>query len=405
MKKIFYSIAFLTTIISFSQNTTKLSVVESAEFQDRVKSGEVLSMHTSPSGVTGVIRNSKKYLLFDVFDESMNRMKNMVIPKDKNEECYGDLSLNSTMKIFTVFSPTRNERIVYCHEFNINDGLYKKTELFKVSVEKNQSIFSGRNKRETGFAISPSGNYFVVSTDNIKKNSNSYTVHVYDTESLQLIYKKLYQENEEKFYQANDLTIDDDANVYSLGKLFLDGRSQKKGGKANYDFVLNKITSSDIVSTTVNFKKDEHISSLIISNINNQIKLMGFYSEERAGQIKGALIFNVDTENFQISQDKSFRLPEAVYKDLYNEDKAKRKKDESDELSSYYVDYVLNDNKGNTYLLAEKFFVTSVYVSNGMNGGYWQTVYHYNDVLVLKLNKEGNLDWGRSIFKRANSPS
>ena len=106
-----------------------------------------------------------------------------------------------------------------------------------------------------------------------------------------------------------------------------------------------------------------------------------------------------------ISQNKSFKLPESVYKDLYNENKAKRKKNKGKELSSYYVDYVIDDNKGNTYLLAEEFFITTNYVSTGAGGGYVQTVFHYNNVLVLKLNAENELEWARSVFKRATGPS
>lgn len=406
MKKLIYCviIVFITSM-GYSQKTTSLKVSESNQFKDKVKSEGVISLHTTPSGLTGIVRNSKKHLLFDVFNESLERKKNILIEIDKKESVYGNLSFGNITKIFTVFSPSKKERIVYCHEFNISDGSHSKTKLFRTEVEKNQSIFSGGNKRETGFAMSPNGQYFVVSTDNIKKNSNSYTVHIFNSETLDLIFKKEYQENKEKFYEANDLSIDDNRNVYSLGKLFLNGRSEKKGGRANYDFLLNKISESGIITEKVNDSKDEHINSLIISNINNEIRLIGFYSDERAGKIKGTLIFNVDTDYLKITENKVFKLPESVYKDLYSENKAKRKKDKEAELSSYYVDYVLDDSLGNTYLLAEEFFITQVYVSNGMNGGYWTTTFHYNNVLVIKLNKAGELEWGRSIFKRASAPS
>jgi len=33
------------------------------------------------------------------------------------------------------------------------------------------------------------------------------------------------------------------------------------------------------------------------------------------------------------------------------------------------------------------------------------TVYNYNDILITKFSPEGNLIWGRSIFKRSHSPS
>jgi hypothetical protein len=38
-------------------------------------------------------------------------------------------------------------------------------------------------------------------------------------------------------------------------------------------------------------------------------------------------------------------------------------------------------------------------------GGYWTTTFHYDDILILKFDKTGAINWGRSIFKRANSPS
>ncbi|MEP5341282.1 MAG: hypothetical protein ABJL44_16965 [Algibacter sp.] len=396
----------LVTSMTFAQNTTKLKVLESPEFKDKVKSGDVLSMHTSPLGLTGVVRYSKIHLLFDVFNESLDRIKNSLIETNLDEDFCGELIFKNTIKVFTVLSPSKKERVIYCHEFNINDGSHKRTKLFKTDVEKNQRLFSGSNKRETGFAMSPNGSYFVVSTDDIKKHSNSYTVRVYNSETLNLVFKQTFQENTEKFYEANDLSIDDDANVYALGKVFLEGRSEKKGGKANYDFVLNKITELGNQVINIEFSKEEHISSLIISNVKNKIRLIGFYSDKRAGRIKGSLIFDVATDSMTITKQNAFKLPETVYKDLYTENKAKKKKDVAEELSNYYVDYVLEDDKGNTYLLAEEFFVTQVYVYNGMGGGsYTQSVPHYNNVLVKKINAEGQLEWGRSIFKRSLVPS
>ncbi|WP_308993600.1 hypothetical protein QLS71_018055 [Mariniflexile litorale] len=403
MKRLSVLLALVVFSLGYSQNKTTLKILESPEFHDEVKSCEVLAMQTSEQGLIGVVRHSRSHLLFDIFNESLGRVKNVQIEADRNENYCGNLSFDNIIKIFTVFSPSKKERALYCHEFNISDGSHKKTELFKTEVEKNQPIFSGSNKRQTGFAMSPNGAFFVVSTDDIKKNSNSYTVRVYNTKDLNLVYTKTYQENIEKFYEPNDLSIDDSGNVYALGKLFLEGRSQKKGGKANYDFVLNKLTASTYKTTKVEFSKNQHISSLIITNQNNQIRLIGFYSEENVRGIKGALFFNVDSESMVISESKSFNLPESVYKDLYTEAKADRKKD--DELSNFYVDYIIKDKLGNTYILAEEFFVTQVYVSNGMGGGYMQTVYHYNTVLVLKLNSNGDLEWGRSIFKRDVFPS
>lgn len=403
--KLTFSILFaLFAFCVFSQSTSSLKMIESTEFKDEVKSEEVLSIHTTFEGLTGIVRNGKNDLVLNIFDSSLNKIKDVLIPTEKKEEFYGNLCYGSTIKLFSVYSPSKKERVVNCYELNISDGTHIKTELFKTEVEKNQGLFSGSNKRETGFAMSPNGEYFVVSTDNIKRNKNSYTIRVYDSDGLNLLFEKSFQENEEKFYEANDLFIDDNATVFNLGKLYLDGRSQKKDGEANYDFVLNKITDKDVEYSKIDVEDGLHIKSLIISHQDGDMQLIGFYSTEKVGKIKGSLLYDVDVNNMTVSNNKSFQLPESVYNDLYNKDKANRKKDQ--ELSSYYVDYVLRDGQNNTYLLAEEFFITSHYVSTGMNGaGYWYNVFHYNNVLVLKLDYSGELVWARSIFKRDTQPS
>lgn len=400
MKKLTF-IIILVCNLSFSQNTTKLTVLESAEYVDEVKADNILSIHTTDSGLTGIVRDSKRDILFDVFDENLNKIYSKVIESDKNETFVGELFYGTEIKFFTVFSPDKYKRTIYCHIFNLSDKSHKKIALFETDVEKNQSLFSSNNKRQTNFAISPNGNYLAVTTDNIKKNSNSYTIRVFDASNLDLVFSKAYQEHEERYYQHNDLSITNEAIVFALGKLFKEGRSQKKGGEANYEFILNKISkdSSKDLSITL---ADEHIQSLTISSIDGQLHLLGFYSEKNVSRIKGGCNFIIDGEQMVINDKKTYKLPVEVYEDLYGENRADNKKDK--ELSSFYVDYILHDKNDNTYILAEEFYVTQTYVSTG-TGGYFVTTPHYDDILILKFNKKGELEWGRSVFKKATLPS
>lgn len=400
---LFTYLIITSTSIAFSQQITNLNVIESPEYKDKVKSEGVLAIHTSSSGLTGIVRSSKKNLLFDIFDKDLKKTFNKLVESSKKERFVGDLFFGDEIKVFTVLSPKKRERILYCHTFNLENKTYKKVELFSTTVEKNQSLFSiGRNKRQTSFAISPNGDYFAISTDNIKKNLNAYTIRVYNSNSLSLVFKKSYQEHAEKYFEPNDIVMDNSGTVYAVGKQFIKGRKEKKKGEANYTFVVNSISKEANKSLKVNLGEDEHIRSLVLRN-DNQLKLLGFYSESRSGRIKGACSFTID-KGFNAVVDKKLNiLPTSVYEDLYGYRKAKRKKGK--ELSNFYIDYVVEDSKGNTFLLAEEFYITQHYVSNGMNGGYWRTVYHYDDILILKFNAKGNLDWGRSVFKRSNSPS
>jgi len=381
---------------------TSLAISESEEYKDEVKAKDILSIHTTQSGLTGVVREAKRDLLFDVFDANLKKTFNKVVEIDKNERFIGELFFGDEIKFFTVYAPQKTERIIYCHIFNLTNKSLEKVKLFEASVEKKQALFSGGNKRQTSFAISPNGDYFALTTDNIKKHSNSYTVRVFEASTLNERYQKTSQEYEEQYYEHNDLSIDNEANVYALGKLFLEGRSQKKKGEANYEFMLYKISEGTVEDLKIGME-EEHIQSLNISIIENELHLLGFYSEERAGRIKGGCNFTIDKAQFRITSKKFEQLPIEVFEDLYGENRAERKKDK--ELKSFYVDYVLMDDQKNTYLLAEEFYITTQYVSTGMNGGYVQTIYHYDDILVFKFNSQGELAWGRSIFKRATSPS
>ena len=390
-----------------AQSKTNLTVNESIEYKDEVKSTGVIAIYTSESGKTVIARNSRKDFLLDIFDSNLNKTFSKVVEGNKKEEHVGDLFFNNLLKLFTVYAPKKDERILYCHTLNLTTGSYNKTTVFKTVVEKKQNLFGSRKKHSTSFSLSPNGDYFAIATDNIRKNKNSYTIRVFDSKTDKLIYSKAYQESQKRTFNRNDLYIDDNANVYSLGKLFLEGKSNKKSnGDANYQFVLNKITKDEDVNKELFLDlEDEHIQSLSISQINNELHLLGFYSELNVNKIKGGCNFIIDTNNFSVKTKKTQKLPKQVYEDLYGYRTAKRKNKKAKELKNFDIDHVLTDDQRNTYLIAEEFYITQVYVQNGTAGGYYNTVYHYDDILILKFNANGDLDWGRSIFKRAETPS
>lgn len=406
MKKVLLilTICFTNSII-FAQST-ELKVSESPEFIDKEKAKTVLAIYTNKKNNTVVLRSGKKNFMLDVFDQNLNKIHNQIIESTKKERYIGHVAYNDVIDFITVFSPKKKERIIYCHTLNLVSNSYKKTKLFGKTVEKNQALFSGSSKRETNVAISPNGQYLVIATDNIKKNTNAYEIHVYDTNTFELEYTKDYQNHTDKYYEPNDLAIDDRATVYVLGKLFKKGKSQKKDGEANYQFTLSKVDKSSSKDLKINLETDLHIQSLVINNSNKDMQLVGFYSTTRAGRINGGCSFLVNPITMAVIKSKTAELPKQVYEDLYGYRKALKKKRKGKELKSFYVDYVLFDSHGNTYILAEEFYVIQVYISNGMNGGgYWQTTYHYDDILIMKFDNNGVLDWARSVFKKAQSPS
>ena len=54
----------------------------------------------------------------------------------------------------------------------------------------------------------------------------------------------------------------------------------------------------------------------------------------------------------------------------------------------------MEDNFGNIYMLAEEFYVTQTYMASPTGGGYSMDQYHYDDILILKFDSQGELSLG-----------
>jgi len=406
MKILFTFLAFFFISIGFGQNTTKLSVSVSDEYKDKTKAAVVLSIHTGENGITAIAKNGRKDYVFDLFDHDLNLLHSEVVPKENNEFYVGDLFFGNTMKIFTVDSPKRDERVVYCHTINLDTKEYNSTKLFSTTVEKKGALFGSRKDHRTNFAVSPNGEYFAIATDDTRKNLNSYTIQVFDANTENLVYKQSYQKSAKRFYVHNDLHVDNAGDAYSIGKLYQNGTRQVKlfTGDANYDIVLNKVSADNTTELLIRLE-DQHIQNLNIEETNNQLHLVGFFSEMNVHRLKGICNFIIDTEAVAIADTKSHSLPTQVYQDLYGENRAERLSKNGKELIRFIMDHTLTDSQGNIYLIAEKFYTTTNTVNNGSGGVTMQTVYHYDDIIIIKLLEDGNLDWGRSILKKDEIPS
>ena len=385
--------------------STYFTIKESEKFRDTYYKTSVKAVYTSANNETVVARRGLRDLLFEIYSDDVKLVFDYIVKLERRERIMGDLFYENTIRLFSVVRPSKKERIIYCHMLNVKTKKYQKIELFRTVVEKKQLLFSGQNKRQTNLTISPNEEFLAIATDNIKKNSNSYLIHVFNAKTLTLLYTKAYYSNKEKFFRSSDMAIDNSGTIYNLGKEYVKGRRDKKDKKANYTFVLNKIDKNTIQTQKIKLDEQEFIASLRIVFRENTMNLVGFYSTKKSGRIKGVTQFLVDDATLSILKKKSFELPKKVYEDIYGSRNANKRSKK--ELKRFYLDYFLEDGLGNVYLLAEEFYITQTYVAGGMNGvgGYATTTPHYDDVLILKFNTEGKLEWGRSILKRDGAPS
>jgi len=399
----FYYLLFLSlfSLSIFEVSSQELKATESDFFKHKRRFDKVLAIKTNDSGKTGVVFGRKKHFVFDLFDQDMNRVHSKMVKIGRKEKYAGHLFQDNIIKIFSVYSPNRKERTLFIHTFHLGSKNYEKIKLFDKEIEKKQGLFSSRKNHVTSFSSSPDRKYYAIATDNKNKKYNAYSMRVYNTKNDQLVYQQSYQADHERKYEHNDMVVTNEGNVYSIGRLY---KGEDDIKKTDYKFVLNKITQNNIKELDIRLEKKE-IKNLNINKSESDINLTGFYADDYDGNIKGGCSFKVDVENFSLTDTKFSKLPEKVYQDIYNDRRAKRKSKKNKALHNYKLDHILKDKKGNTILVAEEFRTTRAYHTSGMRPHAPITQYHYDDILILKFDKKGELDWGRSIFKRANEPT
>ena len=369
MKKFLFFLLTVVPLIVFGQSTTNLNVKESVPYTDNTRTVNILGINTSTEGKTVILSSAKREFILDVFDKELNKKFFVKIKKDKKESAMGGLFFDDKTKMFTVYAPNKRERVLYSYTFDLDNQSYEKKELFTTTIEKRQSLFSSRRNHQTNFRLSDNKKYFAIATDNETRDKNSYTIRVFDSETEDLIYQKSYQESSDKKFRYNDMYLENDGTVYILGKQFLkDSKSFINSKDVNYKFILNKISEESINEVSVELE-NEHIQSLNIFKNKEELHLLGFYSETFEGRVKGGCDFVIDTDLFSVKSKKANVLPKQVYEDLYGYRKATRKNKKKKELKNFDINYVLTDDNGANYLIAEEFYITQTYVSTGNGTG------------------------------------
>lgn len=396
MKRILFTALLLWQGIIIAQNESDFKLYESPIYNDEIKTDSVRAIYTSNSGRTGIVRNDKKQIVFDLFNERLLKIQTKIIETERKETYIGDIFFNSEIKVFTETYPERDTKLFSCYILNLNGEADKKIELSSTTVIKKLRLFS--NEKGTKLSISPNMNYFSITNYTIHRDEIFYHVSVFDSKNYELIYDQQINRKENEFYSLSEIKIDDHKNVYLLGESFYNEESPKLKSEENRHFIIEKFTGKDYSLIDLSLE-NRHIVSLKSVIKKNEFNLYGFYSETGKNSIKGVCNVLINTDEFKIIEKNLQDLPSQVYADLFGSGKVDKKKDK--ELSNFKIDYILNDTQDNVYLMAEEFYISY----NGYQNFYHQKIEHYDDILIIKFNPDGKLDWGRSIYKNSIRPS
>lgn len=245
---------------------------------------------------------------------------------------------------------------------------------------------------------------------NDKKSFDKIGIHVFD-QNMQNewggVYDMPYTERQMDNYSY---TVDQKGNAHILAGVRNDPKTR---GKAPADRL-------EIISISkggkMENKKVELEGGKLISQIdffdggNDRLLISGFYSSFGKKGIEGIYTAFVTTDG-EVENSKYHDIPvELVAKYLKAKKQKKMEKKDSKKqyaLDNLYIRDVEFDSEGDVLITAEEYYMVETSTSTGVGPTMKMKNYYFQDILITKISKDGDLMWmdklGKNQLRKVNS--
>lgn len=243
-----------------------------------------------------------------------------------------------------------------------------------------------------------------------KENKDIIGFGVFDSNMEKISVEEVEMPYTEAKMNNLDYSIDSEGRIYVLALVYKDDtqRLTTKDGEVNYEVEVLRIDalSSELTHTPIDLGTDVYLSEVVLFNQkNDEMICAGFYTNNRKtiGDANGVVLFNVD-KNAEVTDIRKYEIPLAVL-NMYKSERQQKKNEKADEkgkaeFSNLAMRNLITFEDGSTMLIGEQHYVVQhTYVtSNGSTRTYY--TYHYNDLLVTKMEPSGELAWMKKLGKK-----
>lgn len=403
MKKALILFTFLFVNFLQAQESIDVSLFKSEVFKEK-KDTYLNTIFKDDGNNLYIIRSleNDKKMLIDVYTKDFKKLQSFEHKLKRRHRIAGAFLENNLLGFVEYFRNKKEDKIEAFLYTSDKDKLnFSKKKIFEVSTDSYPNFFDtlfSSSKIDKNFrgnmSVSKSANYYVFNIDSSDKKTEKHTILVFDRDFNKIWEKDIELPYDDRKFKLQDVIVSDNGEVYLLGKVYpKKKRKKKKGGKYNYE--LFKITQDNSVSKK--FEVEDHFVASLELNFNTEdnISLIGFYSNRNEHRFKGVCAFIANPNDLSVISKEFSPFTEQFLTDKYG-----KKKDK--ELRNIVFKNISYTNNGDMIITAEEYFVTQVYTHNQF-GGFSRTYYNFDDIIILKLDKKGKLIWARNINKAQTS--
>ncbi len=241
------------------------------------------------------------------------------------------------------------------------------------------------------------------------KNYDEIGLYVYDEDMEEIWGGEETMPYTEKEMNNTDYAVDKEGNIYILAQIYEDGttRSTKKGNKdqPNYHFELLKKSQGQRDFSISKIEIDNKFISYIklFETPENKLVCAGYYNKNpRNYNAEGIFYVKVDKDG-EIYESRSYEIPLALlnqYESKRSRKKNAKKEDKGEaSMPNLKLRKVSFQNDGSIILIGEQYIAVTSTTRTAGGGTSSSTTYYYSDMLITKIESDGELAWMRKLPK------
>lgn len=349
--------------------------------------------------------------------------------KDMGDEFDVELLTEINGKFFLFYSiwdDKNKKELLYKREINFDDCLFKDNGKIIISVEgkvtgKPIGIMNFDGLFKVGYGVMNKFN-FQFSYDNsrmlvtyrkkpeIKRDSKNYDIiglNVFDNNIEKQWNKEVKMPYTEKQMDAYDYSVNSLGDAYILATVLNNETNDISKGKDDVDYHIELLKylagTAELTTTTVTLA-DKFINDIwLFSSGNDNMVFTGFYNNGKRINNADRILINHTDKNGKLLNSKNYEIPFEIINQYTRKAVTKKDDDDNDraEFKDIHITNMLVQDDGSTVLMGEQYYVrqhTSYNSATNTSTTYY--TYHYNDILVTKIDADGNLSWIRKLPKQ-----
>lgn len=234
-----------------------------------------------------------------------------------------------------------------------------------------------------------------------RKEDEKFEVLVMDRDHKLLWEKSVVLPYTDKYFSVKDVTITNKGDIFVLG---FSEPDKKKGEKrkrkaSNEDWKLYRLAQGEESITEYDLDLDDQFvkSASIASDFGDgKMAIAGFYTDDRRGGVGGSFFYTIDQQSLEPVTTSLQEFDKTFLANFMSERRAEKGKD----LYNFRFRDFIRRSDGGAIVVAEQYYVvvTTTTSANGVTTTNY--TYHYNDLIVLNINPDGNIEWASHVPKQ-----